>query len=134
MSDELNPCLDVAKKLVALCNEGKNIEAMETLYDDNIESIEVCGDENMPRVMKGIDAIKGKTQWWYENHEVHGGNCDGPYPNGDTFIVFFEMDITPKIGPMAGQRMQMKEAAHYTVQNGKITREQFFYDISGCEQ
>lgn len=129
----LNPCLEVGKKLVALCQEGKNLEAINTLYADDIESVEVCGDENMPQVMKGIDAIRGKTQWWYDNHEVHGGSCDGPYPNGDDFICIFEMDITPKAGPMAGKRFQMKEAARYTVKDGKIAREEFYYDVSGFE-
>lgn len=129
----LNPCLEVGKKLVALCQEGKNLEAINTLYADDIESVEVCGDENMPQVMKGIDAIRGKTQWWYDNHEVHSGSCDGPYPNGDDFICIFEMEITPKAGPMAGKRFQMKEAARYTVKDGKIAREEFYYDVSGFE-
>ena len=127
----VNPCLDVANQLVALCQEDKHLEAINTLYADDIESVEVSGDEQMPRVMKGIDAIRGKTQWWYDNHEVHGGSCTGPYPNGDRFICIFEMDITPKVGPMAGRRFQMTEAAHYTVKDGKITREEFYYDVSG---
>lgn len=33
---------------------------------------------------------------------------------------------------MAGQRMQMQEAALYTVTDGKIVHEQFFYDMGGC--
>ena len=33
---------------------------------------------------------------------------------------------------MAGQRTQMKEAALFTVKNGKITQEEFFYP--GCAQ
>ena len=87
----------------------------------------------MPREMKGIEAIRKKHQWWYENNEVHSSTASGPYPNGDQFIVIFDMDITAKTGPMAGQRMQMKEAGLYTVADGKIIREQFFYDMQGCE-
>ena len=30
---------------------------------------------------------------------------------------------------MAGQRMQMEEAGLYTVDNGKIIKEEFFYDV-----
>lgn len=136
MSDQNpNPCLEVAQKLVQLCNEDKNEEALETLYADNIESVEVCGDDEcMPRVMNGIEAIKKKNQWWCENHEVHSASCIGPFPHGDRFIVMFKMDITPKVGPMANQRMQMEEAALYTVENDKIVKEEFFYDISGFDQ
>jgi len=130
-TQSLNPCLEVGKKLVALCQEGKNLEALDTLYADDIESIEVCGDEAMPQVMNGIEAVKGKSAWWYENHEVHGGSCTGPFPNGDRFICIFEMDITPKCGPMTGKRFQMTEGALYTVKDGKIVKEEFFYDVTG---
>jgi ketosteroid isomerase-like protein len=36
----------------------------------------------------------------------------------------FEMDVTPKAG---GERMQMKEVALYTVKDGKIAQEEFWY-------
>ena len=32
---------------------------------------------------------------------------------------------------MEGQRMQMQEAGLYTVAGGKITQEEFFYDMGG---
>jgi hypothetical protein len=38
-------------------------------------------------------------------------------------------DVTPKIGPKAGQLMQIEEAGLYTVKNGKVTKEEFFYDM-----
>ena len=34
-------------------------------------------------------------------------------------------------GPMAGKRMQAEEAGLYTVKNGKIVQEEFFYDMGG---
>ena len=47
----------------------------------------------------------------------------------DRFGAIFELDITAKQGPTAGQRMQMKELAIYTVHDGKIAREEFFYSM-----
>lgn len=128
-----NPSLAVGKRLVELCNQGKTYQVLDEYYADDIVSVEVMGmpEVGMGREMKGIDAIRAKTKWWYDNHEVHSSSCTGPFPHGDRFIVFFEMDITPKIGPMAGQRMQMQEAGLYTVKNGKIVREEFFYDMGG---
>jgi hypothetical protein len=32
---------------------------------------------------------------------------------------------------MAGKKMRMEEVALYTVSDGKVTREEFFYDMSG---
>ncbi|NBB96464.1 MAG: nuclear transport factor 2 family protein [Planctomycetes bacterium] len=121
----------IGKQLVDLCAQGRNLEAINTLYADDIVSIEVTGmpEVGMPAEITGLDAIRGKNQWWMENHEVHRGECDGPYPHGDQFIVVFKYEVTPKQGPMSGQRMQMEEAGLYTVKDGKIVREQFFYHM-----
>ena len=122
----------IGHKLVELCNQGKGMDAINAFYSDDIVSVEVMGSPEMPREMKGIDAIRGKNQWWYENHEVHSSTCTGPFPHGNQFIVNFAIDVTPKVGPMAGQRFQMQEAGLYTVEGGKIVKEQFFYDMEGC--
>ncbi|HEX7831033.1 MAG TPA: nuclear transport factor 2 family protein [Thermoanaerobaculia bacterium] len=118
----------VGERLVELCREGKNMDAIAELYSPDITSVEAGGgDENMPREMHGIDAIRGKNQWWYENHEVHSGSAEGPYPHDDRFAVKFSYDVTAKSGPMAGNRFTMNEVALYTVKDGKIVREEFFY-------
>ena len=82
---------------------------------------------DMPARMEGLPAIKGKNDWWIKNHDVHSGEANGPWPHGDRFIVHFKYDVTSKAGPMAGKRMQMEETALYTVKNGKIVQEEFFY-------
>ena len=128
---DLAATLEVGKRLVALCREMKNLEAVATLYSPKIVSIETHGDEQMPARMQGIDAIRGKNQWWFDNHEVHGAEADGPWPHGDRFIVRHRMDVTPKVGPFAGKRMQFEEAALYTVRDGKIVQEEFFYHMGG---
>ena len=116
---------DVANGLVGLCSKGQFMEAIENYYSDDIVSVEPVGGPGMPAKQEGIEAIKGKNQWWMENHEVHGMSIKGPYVGDGAFSVFFEMDVTPK---MTGQRGQMKEMALYTVEGDKITREEFFYN------
>jgi hypothetical protein len=118
---------NVGQKLVELCKAGKNGEAIETLYDKDIVSVEAQAAPGMPAEMRGIDAIKGKNQWWSENHDVHSAEVRGPYANGDRFAVTFRYEITPKIGEMQGKRITMDEVAVYDVRNGKISREEFFY-------
>lgn len=131
-SPAITEALTVGKKLADLCNQGKNIDAINALYDKDIVSVEAMpGSEDMPQTMTGKDAILGKNQWWLENHEVHSGKVTGPYPHGDRFILMMHYDITPKCGPTAGQRMQMQEAGLYTVKGGKIVKEEFFYDMGG---
>jgi len=116
--------MEVGKKLVEFCKKGEHIKAVEALYSPDIVSVEAVDMPNMPAEMKGIDAIRGKNQWWMDNHVVHSSTCDGPYPHGDQFIVKFAFDVTSK---PSQQRMQMDEMGLYTVKNDKIVREEFFY-------
>ena len=118
----------IGEKLVGFCSKGKNLDAIDSLYHKDIVSVEaMAGTPDMPQEMKGIDKIKGKNQWWNQNHEVHNAKIEGPYPNGDRFAVRFHYDITPKTGPSKGKRTSMDEIGIYTVKNGKIVREEFFY-------
>ncbi len=128
----MSDTLAVGKKLVELCREGKNMEAIDTLYSHHIVSVEAAaGGPTMPQRMEGIEAVKGKATWWEANHTVHKAEADGPFPHGDRFIVRFKYDVTAKSGPMAGKRFPMDEAALYTVKDGKITQEEFFYSMGG---
>ena len=123
--------LEIGKKLVELCRQRKHIEAVNALYAPDVVSVEVMGDAKMPARMQGIDAIRGKNQWWVDNHEIHGEQVEGPWPHHDRFIVKFKMDVTPKVGPFAGKRTMFEEAGLYTVRDGKIVQEEFFYHMGG---
>jgi ketosteroid isomerase-like protein len=114
----------VAEELVAFCRAGHNMDAINTLYSPDIVSIESMGNEQMPREMKGIDAIRQKNKWWGENNEVHSSVVDGPFIGEDKFAVYYNYDVTFK---PTGQRTPMEEMALYTVKDGKVVREQFFY-------
>lgn len=117
--------LEVGKKLVELCQQGKNQEAMEALYARDIVSVEAATmGPNVPAEARGLEAVFAKGKWWYDNHTVHSATTEGPYPNGDRFIVKFSYDVTHK---PANRRFKMDEMALFTVKDGKIVREEFFY-------
>lgn len=117
---------DIAKDLVRLCNEGKNLEAVEKYYADDIVSVESASGPNMPAATKGIEAIRGKHHWWFQNHEIHSSVASGPYVGDDNkFAVEFSFDVTDK---PSGKRFQMTEMGLYTVKNGKIVHEHFYYN------
>ncbi len=118
----------VARELVSLCSEGRNDEAIEKFYSADIVSIESSGSEAMPAEMRGIDAIRGKNQWWVENNEVHSARVTGPFIADRQFAVKFEYDTTFK---PTGDRVVMTEMALYDVADGRIVREQFFYNMPG---
>jgi ketosteroid isomerase-like protein len=116
--------LEVGKKLVELCKQGKNQEATETLYSPDIVSVEAAPMANFPAEARGLAAVAAKGKWWSENHTVHSATTEGPWPHGDRFAVKFVYDVTNK---PSNQRFQMEEIALFTVKNGKIVREEFFY-------
>lgn len=117
----------VAEELVSHCRAGNFIEAINTLYSPDIVSVESIGSEQVPREMSGIDAVRGKTEWWADNHEVHSSVVDGPFVGEDKFAVYYNLDVTFK---PTGKRNPMEEMALYTVRDGKIVHEQFFYKTS----
>lgn len=125
----MSSALDVGKKLVELCRKGKESEAVGTLYSQNIVSIEPVAGPAGPARQQGLAAIKGKGEWWEKNNQVHSREVEGPWPHGDRFIVRFKYDITAKTGAMAGKRMTMDETGLYTVKDGKIVQEEFFYNM-----
>ncbi len=121
--------LEIGQKLVAMCREGRNMDAINELYADDVVSVEAMAPpEGGEREMSGIDAVRGKNDWWNENHEVHDASVAGPFPHGDDrFCVHFKFDVTSK--PMGGQRFSMEEIGLYSVADGKITKEEFFYTM-----
>lgn len=115
---------DVAQRYVELCKKGQFDAALE-LFSENAVSIEAASmPGGLPREARGIGAIREKGKTWGEANEVHGVSIEGPWPNGDRFIVQFALDVTNK---PSKQRIKMQEAGLFTVENGKITREEFFY-------
>lgn len=119
---------EIGERLVDLVKQGKNLDAIYELYGKDIASIEAADSpEGGGRVAKGVEAVKAKNEWWAENHEVHGAEVKGPYPHGeDRFCVIYSYEVTNK---PSGQRFSMEEVALYTVADGKIVREEFFYSM-----
>jgi ketosteroid isomerase-like protein len=113
---------EVATRLVELCRNGEWRKALDELYAKDIVSVEAHEMENMPAEMRGIDQVRGKTDWWEKNMEVHSAKVSGPFVARDTFVVQFDVDVTEKA---SGKRMQMSEVGIYTVKDGKVAREEF---------
>jgi ketosteroid isomerase-like protein len=116
--------MEIANKLVDLCRQGKNDDALTTLFASDAVSVEAFAPPGMQQEVKGLAAIRGKGDWWRNNHEIHSASVTGPWPHGDRFVVGFQYDVTNK---PSGQRMKMDEVGLYTIEKGKIVREEFFY-------
>jgi len=113
---------EIAKKLVEFCQRGEWMRAVDELYAKDIASVEPHEMGAMPAEMRGIDQVRGKTEWWEKNMEVHSAKVSGPFVARDKFVVRFDVDVTDKTSK---KRMQMSEVGVYTVKDGKVAREEF---------
>ena len=57
-----------------------------------------------------------------QNHEVYQAKVSGPFVARDRFVVQFDIDVTDKTSQ---DRMRASEVGIYTVNDGKIVREEF---------
>ena len=119
----------LAKDFVDQCNQGKNFEVMEAMYAPDIVSVEASGEQ-----VAGKRPVIDKSRRWQAANTITREKVRGPFfdtiraPAGQSsgqFAVHFEVDVTPK---STGQPVTLEEVGDYTVENDRITREQFYYD------
>jgi len=111
---------EIAQDLVTLCRAGRFEEAGEKHWADDVVSVEAMGENAESR---GKAAVRAKGEWWNNTFEVNESKVEGPYVNGDAFIVRFSMTTTNR---QSGEKASMDETALYRVKNGKIAEERFF--------
>jgi uncharacterized protein YodC (DUF2158 family) len=112
---------EIAKDLAALCADMKFTEAGEKYWADEVISVEFGGPEP---VVTGKAAVRAKSDWFAGTHDIHRFDVAGPWVNGEQFVVRFTLDMTVKA---SGERMTMDEVGLYTVRNGKVVEERFFF-------
>ena len=113
---------EVAQKVVELCRKQAWKEAIDTLYADDIVSVEAHSMDGGSPEIRGIEGVRKKADWWASSMEVHSFKATGPFVAHDRFVVQFDVDVTDKD---SNKRMQMSEVGVYTVKDGKIVREEF---------
>ena len=116
----------VADRLVSLCREGKNIDALQELYSPNVVSTEMPWVPNLEVVTKGIKDVTKKNVDWFANVEAfHERSVSDPILAGNHFATKMVFDATFK----DRGRNKFEEVCVYEVNEGKIVNEQFFYSM-----
>lgn len=114
---------EVANRLVTLCREGKYEQAIKELYSPEIVSVEPEGRPD--RIVKGLAAIAEKGQKFEAMIEKMNTNIiSDPIAAENFFAITMKMNVQMKGVPVP---VDMDEVCVYTVNNGKIVREEFFY-------
>lgn len=118
----------IAKDLVEHCKRGTNDDT--PLWDKHFspDFVSVEGDGT---TFKGREEVLKKHKEWNDDVIMHGGDVTGPFVGPSGFSVIFDMDVESKSGKFP--RMTMREIADYTVENGKVVREEFRFDPAMCQ-
>lgn len=112
---------ETADAFTNMLKAGDFAGAGQSFWHEDVSSIEAFGE---PAALHGRPAVAAKMQAFGEAHEVHGFTVTGPFLNDDQFTLYMTIDVTTRA---TGERMNMVEVALYTVQDGKIVEERFFY-------
>src|ERR1700744_2807711 len=87
---------EVANRLVQLCRENKDIDAINELYDDNAVSIESEGSPMAGKTV-GKEAILESTKRWYDSVEqLHSVHISEPLLSDNFFACRMNFDMTFK--------------------------------------
>lgn len=113
---------DVANRLVELCRTGKFHEAIDELYAKDI----VSNEPNDSETTEGLEAVKAKTKKFEASIEqIHQAVISDPLVAKDHFACIMDIDATYK----EHGRMRMSEICVYEVKDGKIIKDNFFYNM-----
>lgn len=107
---------EIGESLVALFNAGKSDEAESTWYHRKIESIEDDGT-----VFEGAKGVAEKSAWWRSTFTVLSMQATGPYVCSTGFTVVYD----GRVRSADGTEIAIREAGVYTVEDGRIVREEF---------
>jgi len=114
----------IASRLVQLCREGKNVEAINELYDDDIVSFEPDGSPMAGKTV-GKQAVLESTNRWFDSVEqLHSVEISNPLVSDDFFACTMKIDATYK----EHGRNVMNELCVFEVRDGRIVSDQFFYN------
>src|SRR4029453_13653823 len=109
----------VAKKVVEFVRKQAWYEALDSLYDENIVSVEA--DPGAPET-RGKEGVRGKIDWWLSAMQVHSFNASEPFVGHDRFVVQYDPKGTDK---KTKKRQKLARVGVYTEKKDKIVHEEF---------
>lgn len=116
---------EVANRLVELCREGKFEQVVTELYSPEIVSVEPEGTPD--RIVKGLEAIAKKgVRFQSMLEKINSSVVTDPIVAENFFSCAMLMNVVMK---GMSHAIDMDEVCVYTVNNGKIVREEFFYTV-----
>jgi hypothetical protein len=117
--------LEVAQAVAGLARQNRLHEVEDAWLAPGIVSVEGMGAS---MAWSGKKNVLAKYRTWEANNEITAIDIEGPWVGATGFTLKYKIEIAQKA---TGQRTRMEEIAVYTVQNGKIVREEFHFPVAG---
>jgi hypothetical protein len=117
---------DIARNFTAMLRAGQFEAAGERFWADKVTSVEPADlSVHIPALVSGITDARGKARARFGASRIDDLGIDGPFVTGDQFALFLDMLITD---PESGHAQPFTEIAIFTVCDGRIIEERFFYE------
>ncbi len=115
---------EIGEAVASLLRSGtKDRDIWDAWWDgERITSIEGDGS-----TWTGRKALESKNEAWEAENEVTSFEIKGPFIGATGFALHFAVGLKNR---KTGDAMNMTEVAVYTVENGKVVREEFMYASS----
>ena len=117
---------DVARDFTDMLRQGQFVAARERYWAADVRIIE---PHDLPGGIaaekSGIEAARAKTARWLGSRHIHDLSIDGPFVTGNQFALVLDMMIAGQTG---GAGQPFTEIAIFTVRDGRISEERYFYD------
>lgn len=110
---------DIARDFTAMLRAGQFEAAGDRYWAADVKSIEPAG-----KSVTGIDAARIKCNARFGAAKIDEICIDGPFVTGNQFALFLDVMIA---GPRSGADQPFTEIAVFTVRDGSIIEERFFY-------
>jgi hypothetical protein len=116
---------EIANDYITMMAAGEILAAAEKYWASDIVALEPNQTEKSdPVIAIGKPAALARLANWLEANAISELLIDGPFITGDQFALFIDMEITRHA---TGIRQPFSEIATYTVREGQIVEERFFY-------
>jgi len=115
----------LAQQFCELLRAGRFLEAGERFWASDIKSVDPPPlPDGTPAIVEGFAGVKEKTKRWFERCAMDDLEIEGPFINGDTFLVVLTFVVRVRA---TGETRPIREFAVFVVESGKIAEERHFY-------
>jgi hypothetical protein len=116
---------EIANRLAAKIRTHEDATIYEELFAPDARNVEgMVMSPERPQITVGLEAMNAKGQQWYDTFKIISNEITDPLVNDNQFIL--QMTITTK-NRHTGEIKTESEYILYTVEEGKIVEERFFY-------